>query len=127
VATPIAGTEGHVRVGGTEVLEIKEWTADIERENYDASTLGVTWRRKVAGIGNWSGKLTGFYSVSDDVGQQALHNAIFNALSVELSLETQTNSYTGTAFPKKISIKNPVDGIVDVDIDFEGSDPLVFA
>lgn len=130
MATPIAGTGGTVYVVGTpDVLlgEVKQWDLEIDREVYDASTLGVTTRRKVGGLGDWKGKLTGFYAVSTDQGQTLLQNAVLNyGVVLYLQLKTSTNTYEGNAIPSRIDISNPVDGITTFDVEFEGSDPLLF-
>jgi predicted secreted protein len=130
MATPIAGTGGLLKVSGTPdvtVGEIKEWQLEIDRENYDASTLGTTWRVNVSGIGSWTGSLTGFFSVKTDTGQTLLQNAVLNGTGLYVEFLTANGTYEGAVNPSKIAVANPVDGITTFDMDFQGNGQLFFS
>lgn len=130
MAAPIAGTNGLVKLSGTPDVtlgEVQEWDLDISRDDYDASVLGDTWAESVAGLGHWTGTMTGFFSVSTDVGQTMMQNALINQTDLYVELKTQTNTYEGKIHVTKVSLKNPVAGITTFDVDFTGVGPVYFS
>lgn len=127
MAAPIAGTNGLLKISGTPdttVGEIKAWTLEIDRDVYDASVLGDTWAESVMGLGHWTGTMTGFYSVSTDVGQTLIQNALINQTALYVKFINQTDTYEGRVHVSKISLNNPVDGIATFDVEFTGSGQL---
>lgn len=130
MAAPIAGTAGLLKVVGTPdvtVGEIKAWNLQVDRDIYDASTLGNTWAVNVQGLGHWTGTLTGFFSISTDVGQTILQNALLNATPIYVEFKTSTNTYEGQVNVSQLQVGNPVDGITTFDMTFTGSGQLFYS
>jgi hypothetical protein len=129
-ATAIAGKGGSLRVVGTPdttVGEITEWTCEIDRENYDSTALGADFKTNVIGLGSWQGTAKGFFAISTDQGQTILQNAILNGSTVYVELRTSTDVYEGQVNPTKVSVGNPVSGLVTFEFDFVGTGALLYS
>src|SRR5436309_2293169 len=129
-AVAIAGKGGSVRVVGTPdttIGEIAEWTCEVDRENYDSTALGADFKTNVIGLGSWQGTMKGFFAISTDTGQTILQNAIINGSTIYVELRTSTNVYEGQVNPTKVSVGNPVGGLVSFEFDFTGSGALLYS
>lgn len=132
MAQAIAGKTGKILVTGTpdtQVALITEWNVDIERDAYDSTALGDDWETSVIGMGKWSGRCSGYFSVETDGGQTLLHNAILagTSLTLEMHADNSATVYVGKVNPGKCSIGNPVNGLASIEFDFKGTGQLLFS
>jgi predicted secreted protein len=126
----LAGTFGSFSIPGTPnspVGGLNNWSITTTAGNYDASVLGDTWREFVSGLKGWSGSLTGFYGlVSDTNGQRVLYNALVNNLPIVGVFQTVQGggSFEGTFHVITSAVSNPVDGLITITFDFQGTGSL---
>lgn len=111
----------------TPVAQLNNWSITATSGNYDASVLGDTWRNFVSGLKGWSGSLAGFYSlVSDPLGQKVLYNALVNNLTLVGVFQTVQGggSFEGSFHVISSAVSNPVDGLITINFDFQGTGSL---
>lgn len=130
MAQALAGTFGSASLVGTPnapIAELTTWGITTTAGNYDASVLGDTWSEFVSGLKGWSGSLQGFYSLTTDIaGQRVLYNALVNNLAlVGYFLTVQGGgAFEGTFHVISSAVSNPVNGLITIDFQFQGTGSL---
>lgn len=128
--TALAGKGGSIFIPGTPfspILNIREWTCQINAGNYDASVLGDSWRHFVAGLRDWQGTITGYWNLSiDTTGQKVLFQTLITSGTVVLNMQTAPGGgvYEGTAILTRCLTTDPVDGLITVVFDYIGTGSL---
>jgi hypothetical protein len=128
--TALAGKGGSVYVPGTPtvpIANIHQWTMTVDAGNYDASVLGDSWRHFIPGLRGWNGTINGYWDVDlDPSGQQQLHNALLNSLSVVCVFQGSPArlQYEGTVNITQFAITDPVDGLITLDFTYVGTGSL---
>lgn len=118
----LVGYQGAVKVGSNTVVLMDSWEFAPSSNVMDITSFGQSWKTKLAGMKDWTAKLSGKYDFTDTNGQFALWTAFLNGTSVSIDLFTDSiGNISGTAFVKAINPKVGVDAVVTVDIDLEGS------
>lgn len=126
----VAGRSGNFKVGTNTVASIKSWKLDINQDLKETTNFNSNgWKEQTSTIKSWSGSVEGQWNVAGDTpGQKALQDALLGGTTVSGVFNPNgTNSYTGNAFIKKISVSDPVDDIVTFSADIEGTGALVYA
>jgi predicted secreted protein len=125
----VSGKGGGVYVGVNKVAEITNWTLDIEADMLESTNFDSNgWREYIAGLKGWTGSFEGQWKMSDINGQKALQDALLGGTTVSIKLDVNgTNNYTGSAFISTQGIETPVDDIVSVSFDFQGTAALTYA
>lgn len=125
----MAGIAGHAaaaKIGTDTILEMSEWSLDIERAMEDDTEFGDTWEAQVSTVGKWSGSVKGRWGATG-TQQAAIQTAILAGTSIALRLYVNaSNYYSGTAYPTKMSPAATVKGLVEVDISFTGTGALSY-
>jgi predicted secreted protein len=109
----ITGKAGSVKIGSVVVTQFSGWKVDLSGDTKDVTNFQSNgWKEQIQGIKSWSGSCDGTWNVSTDTtGQQAIQNALLNGTIISLVLGLQgTNTYTGNALIKKVSLDEAVDG-----------------
>lgn len=129
-ATGIAGKGGSVRINGTPVTTVAlvdTWSADLNQDLYDQTSLGDNWKSDVQGLKQLTGTISGKWDVTSDAGQTALHNAVLNGVTAGLNLLTNgTDGYELTANLSKFSTSVPVNGLVTFQASFQSFGQVFF-
>lgn len=109
-----------------------EWTLDINTDTEEITAFGSAgWKERMYMMSEWSGSATVKWDAAD-AGQSSIHKKGFGMISgtigsVTISLYVDAaKHYEGVAFIKSMSIKTPANGIVEADIQFEGSGALAY-
>lgn len=126
----IVGKSGLIKIGTVLVSQMTSWKLDLQGDVKDVTNFGSNgWKEQIQGIKSWTASSDGTWNVATDTtGQQAVQTALLNGTMISLVLGLQgTNTYTGNAFVKKVSVDEPVDGVVKFSIDFEGTGALTYA
>ncbi len=122
----IAGNAASARIAANIILEMAEWSLDIERGMEDDTEFADTWEANVSTIGKWSASIKGRWG-TDGTQQLALQTAIIAGTSVALRLYVNgTNYYSGTAYPTKMSPGATVKGLVEIDVSFTGTGAIAY-
>lgn len=124
----LAGDNAKVVIGSAEPVLLNNWEVTPGAKDLDTTSFGDGWETNIMGLKNWTAKVMGHFDYSDTTGQKALVDAFIAGTSVTLKLYTDSTKYcSGSAFVTSLPIKAPVDGLVDVEIDFKGSGQLDFS
>lgn len=78
----IRGDDGVVLVGANPVASVREWSLDIEGEEYPVPAMGDSAQVNLAGIPKVSGILRCWLEDSDPTGQEALTQGATVALEL---------------------------------------------
>ncbi|BFD46370.1 MULTISPECIES: phage tail tube protein [unclassified Candidatus Tisiphia] len=121
-----AGSEGIVRIGTTQVAEVKSWSLEEVCDTVDASTIGTEWRKSQATIKSWSGSIEAFWDEADTEGQGKLTIGATVQLSLYPKGENEEKIYfTGIAIVTGISRQASFDGLVESSFTFQGNGKLL--
>ena len=127
----ISGKGGGLYVGAVKVAEIKNWSLDVGADMLDSTNFDSNgWKQFIAGLKEWSASAEGNYAVSTDAtGQKAIQDAWLagTTLSIELRVGATFPKYTGSALVSSMPIEVPVDGIVGISVELQGTGALAYA
>lgn len=124
----VAGKAGKMALSTNTVADIQNWTLDAGFEMLEDTALLDSWKTFVSGLGEWSASAEGSWVVDSDTnGQTAIQTAFLAGTTVSLRLYTNSsNYYSGTAYITGLSIEDPVDGLVTISIELQGSGALSY-
>jgi hypothetical protein len=115
----VAGYAASAKIGANIILEMNEWSADIERAIEEDTEFGDAWESGVATVGKGAGSIKGNWDMTG-TQQAALQTACLNGTTVSLRLYTDsTHYYSGSAYITKVSPGATVKGLVTVDVSFQ--------
>jgi predicted secreted protein len=125
----VTGKSGNFKIGANIVANLDEFKLDVEVAMEDATNFSSNgWEESVPTIKKWSGNVKGKWDMADTTGQKALQDAILGGTSVAGVFNINgTNNYSGTGYVKKMSIGQPVKGVVDFSADIQGTAALTYA
>jgi len=121
VAT-LKGYRGNIKVGGTTVGEMSEWSLDVSADVVDVSAFGDEWKKKTALQKDWTGSCSGRLDKTNP-GQSAL--TIGSEVSLQFFVD-DTHYYEGDAIVEGMSPGAAVAGTVDVTFNFSGNGELTY-
>lgn len=73
----ITGKNGQVKVGGSVIAIITDWSIDLKIPISDATAFGDQFAQKLSLIREWSGQIKGVYGSAAE--QVSILNSFFNA------------------------------------------------
>lgn len=122
----ITGTAASARIAANIILEMGEWSLDVERAIEDDTEFGDTWEAGVSTIGKWSASIKGRWGV-DGTQQGLLQTGHLAGTTVALRLYVNaSNYYSGNAYVTKISPSATVKGLVEIEYSFQGTGALAY-
>lgn len=124
MGAPTAGYTGNVKIGSNTILNIKSDQFDLQAAMEDiTSMLASPTGFKVfqPTLNEASCTLTANWDLTDTTGQLAMQNAWLNRtlLSFVLTPNGGTNTYSFSAYIKKISVKDDVSKINEASYDLQ--------
>ena len=129
----VAGYGGKVAVGTSDVAQVRNWNADIQREEVDTTHMNDGaggWRSFISGLGAGTGTMDVNWDMTDTNGQKALQNAVLNPPStppvVKLYVDG-THYYSGSVIVTNVSPSVGVDGLAEASINFRFTGAVSFA
>ena len=57
----LVGFEGSVKIGANAVALLDSWEFSPSANMYDDTSFGDSWKKKVAGLKDWTAKVSGRY------------------------------------------------------------------
>jgi predicted secreted protein len=119
------GRDGVVKVGASDVAEVRSFSINQTADTVEDTTMGDTARTRLVTLTSFDGSLDVFWDETDTNGQVALGVGS----NVTLALYPEGDSagdtyYSGTANVTGVSISTSVDGMVEASITVEGSGAL---
>ena len=127
----VRGYGGDVKVGENSVAEVRNWNADIQREELDATHMdpsGDGWREYKTGLGSGTGSMDVNWDMTDTTGQKALQSAVLNppATPPTIKLCIGANHYSGSIIVTNVSPSVGVDGLAEATINFRFTGAISF-
>ena len=129
----VAGYGGKVAVGASNVAQVRNWNADIQREEVDTTHMNDGaggWRSFISGLGAGTGTMDVNWDMTDTNGQKTLQNAVLNPPStppvVKLYVDG-THYYSGSVIVTNVSPSVGVDGLAEASINFRFTGAVSFA
>ena len=97
-------------------------------DTLDTTVLGDEWKNFIAGLKEWSASAEGSWNIAvDALGQKALQEAYLSGTTVSLKLYVNTAQYySGETFISSLAIEDPVDDIVNISFEFQGTGALAY-
>lgn len=124
----VAGKSGGLYIDSNKVAEIKNWNLDLSADMLDSTNFDSNgWKQFIAGLKEWSASAEGNYTVNTDTnGQKAIQDAWLagTSLSIELRVGATVPKYTGSVLISSMPVEVPVDGIVGISIELQGTGAL---
>lgn len=120
------GKNGVVKVGVTNVAEVKEFEVDERVDTVDATAMGDTYKKHVVGVKEWNGSLTCSFDGAGDDGQKLLLVGSEVALVLEPDGTVGTD-LTGNATITGRKVATQKEGLVELAITFQGNGALTDA
>lgn len=119
-----AESEGIVKIGEKQIMEVKSWSLEEVCNTVDASIIGTQWRKNQATIKSWSGSIDAFWDTEDLEGQGKL--VIGNTVELRLYPEGDERDkyFSGNAIVTGISRQGSFDGLVESSFTFQGNGEL---
>lgn len=115
----IAGNAASFKLSTSIVLEMGEWSLDLERATEEDTEFGDTWESVVSTLGKASASVKGRWDMTG-TQQAALQTALLNGTTITPRLYTDsTHYYSGTAYVTKITPSANVKGLVEVDVSIQ--------
>jgi hypothetical protein len=122
----LAGYSAAAKIGTNTILEMGEWSLDVERNIEDDTEFGDSWESGVATLGKWSGSVKGRWDMAG-TQQAACQTALLNGTTIALRLyATGSLYYSGNAYITKITPSATVSGLVEVELSFQGTGALSY-
>jgi predicted secreted protein len=129
----VAGYGGKVMVGDNAVAQVRNWSADIQREEIDATHMndGVGgWRSYISGLGSGTGSMDVNWDMSDTNGQLVLQNAVLTPPETAPVVKLYTNSsnyYTGSIIVTSVNVSVGTDGLAEATVNFRFTGAVTYA
>lgn len=125
-----AGKDGVVKLGGTAIGEVKNWSVDISVETLESTVMGSDYREKSPSYISWSGSVDVYYDDADTV-QDAVWSSVTSGSELALLLyprgESAGETLGGQVVVTGMTQSAAFDGMVERTISFEGSGAHTFA
>lgn len=130
-SSPIAGFQGQFKVSTTALIQIKTCQIQVKGQTYDITVMtGLStpaWKLFLAGLQEWTLKVTGLYDFANDAVQATLWAALGTTVSISFSPNTGTNKFSGSAILTGVPFGFDVAKEDTVDWEFQGSGQLSYA
>ena len=125
------GRTGKLRLGGSEVSKVRNWTLDTSVNMLDTTALGDTASTFTPGLSSATGSATLSYyngdttDVTNLLERIAKTGAITDSDQVSLTFEVGTSqSFVADAFINSASISSSTDELTSVSFNFTVNGPL---
>jgi predicted secreted protein len=132
-SSPSAGSQGIFKISSTALIQVQTIDLTANGATYDITVMtGLStpaWKLFLAGLRDWTIKVTGLYDQANDAVQATLWASFLagslNAIS--FSPNTGTNNFTGNGLITSIPLKYDVKAVEAVEWDFQGTGSLSYA
>lgn len=132
-STPTAGSQGIFKISTVAMIQVQTIELTSNGTPYDITTMtGLTtpaWQKFLAGLLNWTVKVTGFLDLANDAVQATLWSNFTSGTvnAISYSPNAGTNAFTGNAFITSVPIKGDVKAVTTIEFDMQGTDELTYA
>lgn len=127
----LTGRNGSLKLSGSEISKIRDWTLNTNVNTIETTSLGDTATTYTAGLFSATGSATASYYTSGTTNATNLLDkiaktgAITDSDKVELTFQAGSgNSFTASGFISSASISASTDEVTTVSFDFTIDGPL---
>ena len=129
----LTGNNGQITVGGTTVLNVRNFSVDIKADTIETTTMGVDARTYLKGLSSWSGSADIYLDTANLTGGASVIAGLIatggvvgdSTAAVVLSLDVvgspSNKKFSGNAIITGFSVKSSMDGLVEASISLQGS------
>lgn len=105
-----------------------EWNVDISTDTETITAFGSAgWKERMYMMSEWTGTTNVKWDVPTDTGQQKIQESILTPAKVTVKLYVDgTHYYSGDAYLKSFNVKAPANGIIEADVQFEGTGAITY-
>jgi len=115
--TAVHGINGLIYISGTEIFGANSWSLAITTQSAEYIKHGDSWVDRKAGVGDWSGNLTGWHDQALDSLQDMAVARTALALLIYPLRSDLTAYYSGNAI-FSFGSSSSTDAIVGISADF---------
>ncbi len=110
----------------TTIQGINDISYTIEGDNIDVTTMGSAQVKRMQGLMDSSGSLSGFHEPGDAAGQTALRQALLNGGGIVFMqfLQNGVNGFQQEMIVASFEPSGSVDGVVETSYELEGNGPI---
>ena len=128
----LSGKQALIEYGGGQVASFDDWNMTANTNMLDVTTFSTAtlqWRDFIPGLSDWSGTISGNF----DAASTGLTDLRTNFLTpttgtIKLSMDKDGGeSFTGTTYLSMMSHTAPIDGVVEVSLNYQGTSTLTFS
>ena len=119
------GSEGTVKVGANDIVEIRSYSIEESADTLETSTMGDTARTYVPSLTTFTASVDVYWDETDSTGQGALSIGAEVTLNVYPEGDTSADTYyTGSAIVTGVTRTASFDGLVEASITLQGTGAL---
>lgn len=130
-STPTQGFQGVFKVSTTALIQIKTCEIATKGGTFDVTAMtGLStpaWKLFLAGLLEWTMKITGNFDIVNDPVQATLWAALGTSVPISFSPNTGTNKFSGNAIITSVPFQFDVSKEETMEFDFQGSGALAYA
>jgi hypothetical protein len=116
------GSEGVVKVGSNEILEVREWSLTETADTIEDTSMGDSARTRKAGLTSASGSVTAYWDETNTTGQGALTVGAEVTMNLYPEGATSGDTYaTLSAIVTETGVSASFDGMVEATFSFEAN------
>lgn len=119
------GKEGVVHIGTSAIAELRGWEFEEEGVTIDDTNLGDSWDTHQNGTNRWTGSASAFMDETDTNAQEGIN--VGTKVTLKFYPEgtgTSATYWLGTASPTRITRRASINGMVEIDFQFQGDGAL---
>jgi predicted secreted protein len=133
--TAIVGNNGSIKVNGTVVAEVRNYSLDITADTIETSVMGTDARTYVKGMSSYSGSADVFWDPAHWTSISAMNptagavgdGAITLAVFPEGETAGNDKLISGNIIITGYSVTGSMDGLIEASISFQGSGVLSYS
>jgi hypothetical protein len=118
------GNEGVVKIGSSQVLEVKSFSFNQSAATTEATAMGDSWTTHIVTQKSWQGTMTCHWDGTDKAGQGAM--GVGNTVNLTLYPQGLTGEIecTGAVIITGVETQQSQEGLVEATFTFQGTGAL---
>lgn len=128
---PKSGKSGQIESAGVPLVRLNQWDISIVSDTHDvtvfSTSTGAQWREFVQGLQSWSGSAAGFADVTGSTSQNDVVDSLLGTATgaiVAVMDKAGGDNFAGNVFWSGADVSAPIDGTIDITLNFQGNGAL---
>lgn len=135
----LTGNNGQITIGGTTVLNVRNFSVDVTSDTIETTTMGNDTRQYLKGLASWSGSADIYVDTANLTGgASAIAQLIATGgtvgdsgaavvLALDSSGATLLKKMSGNAIITGFTVNSSMDGMVEGSISFQGTGAVTYS